>query len=145
MAYCHIAHDCILGDHVVMANSSTLGGHVEVHDYAVLGGATLVHQFCKIGAHVMTAGGSGIQKDVPPFVITHGNFAKPIGVNSEGLKRRNFNENQLSYIKRGFKAIYRKDNSMDEALKELESLANEEEVINLYIDFIKKSTRGLIR
>ena len=145
MAYCHIAHDCILGDYIVMANSSTLGGHVEIHNHAVLGGATLVHQFCKIGAHVMTAGGSGIQKDVPPFVITHGNFAKPIGVNSEGLKRRNFNDNQLSCIKRGFKVIYRKDNSIDQALKELEFLANEEEVIHLYIDFIKKSTRGLIR
>ena len=79
------------------------------------------------------------------IIITHGNFAKPIGVNSEGLKRRNFNENQLSCIKKGFKAIYRKDNSLEQALIEPESLANEEEIVNLYIDFIKKSTRGLIR
>jgi len=145
MAYCHIAHDCILGNHNVLANNSTLGGHVEINDYAVLGGATLVHQFCKIGSHVMTAGGSGILKDVPPFVVIHGNLAKPYGINSEGLKRRGFNSNQLSLIKKGYKEIYRKDNSIDQALKELESLASEDEIVNLYIDFIKKSTRGLIR
>ena len=145
MAYCHIAHDCRIGNQVILANNTTLGGHAEIDDCAVLGGATLVHQFCKIGSHVMTAGGSGIQKDVPPFVITHGNFAAPVGINSEGLKRRGFNKEQLSAIKRGYKIIYRQKNSIDQALVELKKLAIEENIVNLYIDFISRSKRGLIR
>jgi len=105
----------------------------------------LVHQFCKIGSHVMTAGGSGIQKDVPPFVITHGNFALPVGINSEGLKRRGFSAEQLSAIKKGYKIIYRQNNSIEESLIELNKLANENDIVHLYIDFINRSKRGLIR
>ena len=145
MAYCHVAHDCSIGNQVILANNTTLGGHVQLDDYSVLGGATLVHQFCKIGSHVMTAGGSGIQKDVPPFVITHGNFASPVGINSEGLKRRGYTSDQLSAIKKGYKIIYRQNKSIEESLEGLKKLAKENEVVNFYIDFIKKSKRGLIR
>jgi len=150
MAYVHIAHDCRLGNDIVLANNTSLAGHVEIDDFATLGGFTLVHQFCKLGAHIMTAVGTVIFKDVPPYIRAAGYNAKPNGINSEGLKRRDFTLECISNIKKAYKIIYREGNTLDSAKKLLETLAqNSDEPssnsVGLYIDFISKSNRGLIR
>ena len=113
MAYVHIAHDCKLGNDIVLANNSSLAGHVEIGDFAILGGFTLVHQFCKLGAHIMTAVGTVIFKDVPPYIRAAGYNAKPNGINVEGLKRRNFSTQCISDIKKAYKIIYREGNTVD--------------------------------
>src|SRR5674476_1352515 len=107
MAYVHIAHDCQIGNHTIFANGTTLGGHVHVDDYAILGGFTMVHQFCKIGAHIITAGGSVLFKDVPPYVMAAGYDAKPHGINAEGLKRRGFSAETTLWLKRAYKTLYK--------------------------------------
>ena len=145
MAYVHIAHDCELGNNLILANNSSLAGHVEIDDYAILGGFTLVHQFCKIGSHSITAVGSVIFKDVPPFIIAAGYNAKPNGINSEGLKRRDFSSDDVALIKKGYKVIYRDGNTINEAINILQGMAENSLVINPYIDFIEKSTRGIVR
>jgi UDP-N-acetylglucosamine acyltransferase len=150
MAYVHIAHDCQLGNDIVLANNTSLAGHVEIDDFAILGGFTLVHQFCKLVAHIMTAVGTVIFKDVPPFIRAAGYNAKPNGINSEGLKRRNFTVECISNIKKAYKIIYREGNTLDSAKELLQILAkNSDEPgsnwVGLYIDFIDKSDRGLIR
>lgn len=95
MAYVHIAHDCIVGDHCILANNATLAGHISIGDHVFLGGLTAVHQFCTIGAHAMTAGGSIVVQDIPPYVTAAGNHAHPAGINSEGLRRRGFDAEQI--------------------------------------------------
>ena len=145
MAYVHIAHDCELGNNLILANNSSLAGHVEIDDYAILGGFTLVHQFCNIGSHSITAVGSVIFKDVPPFIIAAGYNAKPNGINSEGLKRRDFSSDDIALIKKGYKVIYRDCNTINEAINILQGMAENSLVINPYIDFIEKSTRGIVR
>lgn len=143
MAYVHIAHDCQVGNHTVMANNSSLAGHVQVHDYAVLGGFTLVHQFCKIGAHVITAVGSVVFKDIPPYVAAAGYDAKPHGINAEGLKRRGFSAENLLLIKRAYKTLYRKGLSLAEAKLQISNVAGDD--VRLLTDFLNASTRGIIR
>ena len=145
MAYVHIAHDCVLGNNLILANNSSLAGHVEIDDYAILGGFTLVHQFCKIGSHSITAVGSVIFKDVPPFIIAAGYNAKPNGINSEGLKRRDFSSDDVALIKKGYKVIYRDGNTINEAINILQGMTENSLAINTYIDFIEKSTRGIVR
>lgn len=145
MAYVHIAHDCKLGNDIVLANNSSLAGHVEIDDFAILGGFTLVHQFCKLGAHIMTAVGTVIFKDVPPYVRASGYNAKPNGINVEGLKRRNFSTQCISDIKKAYKIIYREGNTVDIAKVSLVKLAKDTNEVSLYIDFINNSNRGLIR
>jgi UDP-N-acetylglucosamine acyltransferase len=145
MAYVHIAHDCNLGNNLILANNSSLAGHVEIDDYAILGGFTLVHQFCMIGSHSITAVGSVIFKDVPPFIIAAGYNAKPNGINSEGLKRRDFSSDDIALIKKVYKVIYRDGNTINEAINILKGMAENSLVINPYIDFIEKSTRGIVR
>ena len=145
MAYVHIAHDCELGNNLILANNSSLAGHVEIDDYAILGGFTLVHQFCKIGSHSITAVGSVIFKDVPPFIIAAGYNAKPNGINSEGLKRRDFSSDDVALIKKGYKVIYRDGNTINEAINILQGMTENSLAINTYIDFIEKSTRGIVR
>ena len=147
MAYVHIAHDCIVKNNIVIANSATLAGHVEVDDHVVLGGLTAIHQFCKIGQHSITMGGTLLSQDVPPYVraVSRGGMAFPNGINSEGLKRRGFTSKAISNIKNGYKIIYMRNNSIDEAKKELAKLALSSSDVGLYLDFIEKSNRGLIR
>jgi UDP-N-acetylglucosamine acyltransferase len=147
MAYVHIAHDCIVKNNIVIANSATLAGHVEVYDHVVLGGLTAIHQFCKIGQHSITMGGTLLSQDVPPYVraVSKGGMAFPNGINSEGLKRRGFTSKAISDIKNGYKIIYMRNNSIDEAKKELAKLALSSSDVGLYLDFIEKSNRGLIR
>lgn len=109
MAYTHVAHDCVLGDEVILANAATLAGHVQVGDYAILGGFAGVHQFCKIGSHAFVGNNCGITRDVPPYVMIGGPPAAPRGVNSEGLKRRGFSTQQLRSIRDAYRIVYRSD------------------------------------
>lgn len=143
MAYVHIAHDCVVGDHTVLANNTTLAGHVEIGDYAILGGLTAVHQFCKIGAHVITGGGTIVYKDIPPYVTAAGQPAKPHGVNSEGLKRRGFTPEQLATLKRAYKTLYRDGLTLQEALEKLDAMAAPE--VGLLTAFLRRAARGIIR
>ena len=147
MAYVHVAHDCIIKNNNILANSVTLGGDVEIDDYVVLGGLTGIHQFCKIGAHVITMGGTLLGSDVPPYVraASRGGNSFPNGVNSEGLKRRGFSIQSISDIKEGYKIIYMRNNSLDQAKKDLEKLKQSSKEVGLYLDFIERSKRGLIR
>lgn len=145
MAYVHIAHDCEIGNHTIFANNSSLAGHVDVHDYAILGGFTLIHQFCKIGAHVITALGSVVFKDIPPYVTAAGYDAKPHGINAEGLKRRGFSSDGILQIKRAYKTLYRKGFTLDEAKTELAEMRVNTPEVGLLADFLDVSTRGIIR
>jgi UDP-N-acetylglucosamine acyltransferase len=145
MAYVHIAHDCDVGNHTILANNSSLAGHVDMHDHAILGGFTLVHQFCKIGAHVITAVGSVIFKDIPPYITAAGYDAKPHGINSEGLKRRGFSPETITQIKRAYKTLYRNGLSLEEAKVELIRQMENCPDIRLLVDFLQISTRGIIR
>jgi UDP-N-acetylglucosamine acyltransferase len=145
MAYVHIAHDCRIGNQVIFSNNASLAGHVSVHDYAILGGFTLVHQFCAIGAHAFCAFGSSIKKDVPPFVIVDGSPAHPRGLNTEGLKRRGFTDQAQQALRQAYKTLYRSNLSLQEALVELQGMAQEQEEVALLVSFIEQQTRGIVR
>ena len=145
MAYVHIAHDCQIGNNTIFANNSSLAGHVDVYDYAILGGFTLIHQFCKIGSHVITAVGSVVFKDIPPYVTAAGYDAKPHGINSEGLKRRGFSADSILQIKRAYKTLYRNSLTLEEAKVELSAMQVQAPEIGLLTDFLNVSTRGIVR
>jgi UDP-N-acetylglucosamine acyltransferase len=145
MAYVHVAHDCQVGDGIVLANSVQLAGHVEVGDFAILGAFVGAHQFCKVGAHVMVGAGSLLFQDLPPYVMVGGNPATPHGINSEGLKRRGFSSPTIMAIKRAYKTLYRSGLSLDQAVAEITAQSAEHPELKLYTDFIARSTRGLIR
>lgn len=144
MAYVHVAHDCVVGNHVILANNTTLAGHVHVGDWAILGGFTGVHQFCKIGAHAFTAVNSVVVQDIPPYIMAQGHNAVPRTINSEGLKRRGFTPQQITAIKRAYKLLYRQGLTVAEAVKKMRELNADEELTPL-IDFILSSKRGIIR
>ncbi len=145
MAYVHIAHDCLIGNDVVFSNAASLAGHVSVDDHAILGGFTLIHQFCAIGAHCFSAMGSVIPKDVPPYVMVSGHMAKPFGLNSEGLKRRGFSKETLGNLRKAYKIIYRSNLTVDQAVEQLIELSGACPEVQLFTDFLTKSTRGIIR
>ena len=145
MAYVHIAHDCEIGNHTILANNSSLAGHVNIDDYAILGGFTLIHQFCKVGSHVITAVGSVVFKDIPPYVTAAGYDAKPHGINAEGLKRRGFSPESILQIKRAYKALYRNSLTLEEAKIELAAMQATTPEIGLLTDFLNASTRGIVR
>jgi len=145
MAYAHVAHDCVVGNKTVFANCAALGGHVEIGDWVILGGLTAVHQFTKIGAHAFLAGGAIVQRDVPPYVMAAGNPAAPHAVNSEGLKRRGYSEEQIRNIRDAYRVVYRSDLRLAEALERLAPLAAERAEIRAFVDFIHSSTRSLVR
>lgn len=145
MAYVHIAHDCIVGSHTIFANNTTLAGHVCIEDHVILGGFTGVHQFCRIGKHSLTAISSVVVKDVPPFLIVSGNVAKPSGLNKEGLKRHNFPSDQVKKLRKAYKTVYRQGLVLNEALQELEPLAEECGEVAGFVAFIKESKRGIVR
>ncbi|SEA10221.1 acyl-[acyl-carrier-protein]--UDP-N-acetylglucosamine O-acyltransferase [Desulfuromusa kysingii] len=146
MAYAHVAHDCIVKDHVILANAATLAGHVEVDDYAILGGLSAVHQFARVGCHVMASGGSMIGQDIVPYAIVQGDRAKVVGLNLTGLKRRGFSSTALANIKSMYKLVFRSNLKLDEAMQKIEQEfdGSASEVIT-YLDFLKKSERGLAR
>lgn len=145
MAYVHIAHDCDVGNHTILANNASLAGHVEMEDYAILGGFTLIHQFCKIGAHVMTAVGTVVFKDIPPYVTASGYDAAPHGINAEGLKRRGFTPAQILNIKRAYKTLYRKGMTLEQARESLCLLCSDQPELIVLTEFLDKTTRGIIR
>jgi UDP-N-acetylglucosamine acyltransferase len=145
MAYVHIAHDCIVGDHCILANNATLAGHISIGDHVFLGGLTAVHQFCTVGAHAMTAGGSIVVQDIPPYVTAAGNHAHPAGINSEGLRRRGFDAEQISRIKRAYKQIYRQGLSLEDAKAAITEAAADAPELALFVDFFARAKRGIIR
>jgi UDP-N-acetylglucosamine acyltransferase len=145
MAYVHIAHDCHVHNNTILANNSSLAGHVDLYDHAILGGFTLIHQFCKIGEHVITAVGSVVFKDIPPYVTASGYDANPHGINSEGLKRRGFSAESISNIKRAYKTLYRQSLTLEEAKIALSEQALAAPELNLLVEFLAQSTRGIIR
>lgn len=145
MAYIHIAHDCIVGNNVILSNNASLAGHVEVHDNVILGGFTLVHQFCSIGQHVFSGMGSAIAKDVPPYLIVTGAPAAPHGLNKVGLKRRGFDDERLRKLSQAYKLLYRQGLSLEEAKVELQQMGAEDEDVKLFSDFLQQTTRSVIR
>lgn len=145
MAYVHIAHDCIVGNQVIFANAASLAGHVMVDDHVIFGGFTLVHQFCKIGAHAFTSMGSVINRDVPPYVTVAGNFAKPKGINSEGLKRRGYEAPRIAAIKRAYRTLYLAGLPLAEARDRIAEQCGDNPDVRLLLDFIGQSERSLVR
>jgi len=145
MAYSHVAHDCHLGNQIVLANCATLGGHVELGDWVIMGGLSAVHQFTKVGAHCFLAHNAAVTRDVPPYIMAVGRPAVPHSVNSEGLKRRGFTEEQIRNIRRAYRVLYRSGLKLQEALEQLETAAASQEEIRPFVDFIKRSSRSLVR
>lgn len=143
MAYSHIAHDCVIGSDVIMANNATLGGHVEIGDRAILGGFSGVHQFCRIGQHAFLGIRSTVTQDITPFLIYADNAARTI--NSEGLKRGDYSAADIAAIKQAHKLIYRSQLRIEEAVSRLEDMVDESVYVQLLIDFIRNSKRGLAR
>lgn len=145
MAYAHIGHDSVIGNHCILVNNAALAGHVQIDDWAILGGFTLVHQFCFIGAHAFTGMGSAIGKDVPAYVMVSGSPAAAKSINKEGLRRRNFSREQIAAISSGYKCIYRRGLTVEEALSELADLANEQDCVTPMITSLQQSSRGIVR
>jgi UDP-N-acetylglucosamine acyltransferase len=145
MAYVHVAHDCVVGNNTTFSNNASLAGHVTVEDFANLGGFVGVHQFCNIGSYCFCAGGSVILKDVLPFTTVSGYPAQSHGLNVEGLKRRDFTSEQIMSIKRAYKILCRQGLALEEALQKVEQMISECSYIQVMSDFVRKSTRGIIR
>jgi UDP-N-acetylglucosamine acyltransferase len=151
MAYVHIAHDCTVGNQVIMANCTQLAGHVQIDDWVILGGFTGVHQFCKVGAHAMTAISSVVLHDVPPYVMCSGNSASAHGINSEGLKRRGFSPEQITAIRAAYKTVYKSGLTLDQAREQLKALvlgtadSASRDALQLLSGFLQSVTRGIVR
>ena len=146
MAYVHIAHDCLVGNNVVLANAATLAGHVDVADHAILGGFTGVHQFCRIGEHSFLGMHTAISRDVPPYVMVAGQPASPRGINSEGLRRRGFGPDEISTLKNAYRLVYRSGKKRAEAVEELAALAAEgQDELNVLVEFLRTAGRGILR
>jgi UDP-N-acetylglucosamine acyltransferase len=149
MAYVHIAHDCTVGNHTVLANNATLAGHVQVADYTVIGGLTGIHQFVKVGAHVMAGFGSHISQDVPPFMMVDGNPLSVRALNLEGLRRRGFSPQRLAAVRQMHRLLYRQSLTLEAARAAIVALAHETPDaaadIDMMVRFIGQSTRGLAR
>ena len=145
MAYCHLAHDCVIGSHTVFANNASLAGHVTIGDYVVLGGYTLVFQFCHIGDYAMTAFAAGVHKDVPPYFMAAGYRAEPAGINSEGMRRNGFTAEQIANVKEAYKTIYLRDIPYEEAKADILARAETRPELAVFRDFFAASTRGIVR
>ena len=145
MACVHIAHDCILGDDIIMANNASLAGHVSVGDHAILSGYSLIHQFCTVGEHSFTSFASHVNQSIPPYVTVAGEKARVKGINSEGLKRRGFTTEQINQVRRAYKALYRENLSLEEATERITEMAAESPEIQLLVNFLNLAERGIIR
>jgi UDP-N-acetylglucosamine acyltransferase len=145
MAYVHIGHDSAIGNHCILVNNASLAGHVHIGDWAILGGYALVHQFCHIGAHAFLGASTYITKDVPAYVLVAGNPAEVSSINVEGLKRRGFSADAINALRRAYKIIYRQGMNVDEALSELRTMASETAEVQLLIDSLVNSKRGIVR
>lgn len=145
MAYVHVGHDSVVGNHTILVNNTALAGHVHVGDWAILSGYTLVHQFCKIGTHSFSGMGTAIGKDVPAFVTVSGAPAEVKTINTEGLRRRGFSSEAISQLRRAFKILYRQGLTIDAALERLELMLRDTPEIQILIDSIRASERGIVR
>ena len=145
MAYVHVGHDSVIGNHTILVNNAALAGHVHVGDWAILSGYTLVHQFCQIGTHAFSGMGSAIGKDVPAFVTVSGAPAQAKTINLEGLRRRGFSSDAISQLRRAFKILYRQGLTLDLALQRLESMLHKTREVEVLIDSIRASERGIVR
>jgi UDP-N-acetylglucosamine acyltransferase len=145
MAYCHVAHDCAVGDNTVFANHATLAGHVDIGDWTILGGFVGVHQFVKVGAHVMAGIASVVTQDVPPFITIAGQPCAPHGINAEGLKRRGFGTEAIAALKRAYRTLYKSGLTLAEARAEIGRQAGESPELATLLDFLAASTRGIVR
>lgn len=145
MAYVHIAHDCHLGDHLILANNTTLAGHVTIGDWAALGGFTKVHQFCHIGAHSFMGMNVDLSRDVPPYMMVSGTPAQPRGINSEGLRRRGYTPEQIRNIKNAYRVLYRSGLRLEEARARLGLLAADQPELACLVEFLDSSERSITR
>ena len=145
MAYVHIAHDCQVGNNIIFANSATLAGHVHVGDWAIFAGFTGAHQFCHIGAHSFIGMNSLTNKDIPAYTMASGQPVTPRGVNTEGLKRRNFSSEEINNIKNAYRILYRSELTLSEAISELEKLVGNQPELLIFLESLKQSDRGIIR
>lgn len=145
MAYVHIAHDCVVGSETIFANNVTLGGHVTVGDYVIWGGFSGAHQFVRVGAHAFIANNAGVLRDVPPYIIAAGQPAAPRSINTEGLKRRGFDAQQIRNIKDAFRTLYRSGMGLEEAREQITELAAEQAELDIFAAFLASSDRGIVR
>lgn len=145
MAYCHVAHDCVVGDNVIMSNATQLAGEVVVDNFAIIGGGTLVHQFCHIGPHVMIQGGSLINKDIPPYVKAARNPIAYAGVNSIGLRRRNFSNEQIREIQEIYRYLYLSGYNISDSVERIEAELPATKERDEIIMFVRNSKRGIIK
>ncbi len=146
LAYTHVAHDCMIGNSCVFSNNATLAGHVTIGDHVIMSGFAGVHQFCRIGAHAFIGMGALVNGDVPPFLmIAQDGYGRPRGINSEGLKRRGFDADRISAIKRAYRAVYMSGGSLEDARAKLAELAADSEDARAFLAFIESSERPLLR
>lgn len=145
MAYVHIGHDSVIGNHTILVNNVALAGHVHVDDWAILSGYTLVHQFCKIGPHSFSGMQTAIGKDVPAYVTVSGSPAEAKTINTEGLRRRGFSDHAISQLRRAFKILYRQGLTLDIAVQRLETMLSDTPEVQVLIDSIRASERGIVR
>ena len=145
MAYCHVAHDCIVGNRVIMANGSTLAGHVQVEDFAILGGLSAVHQFTRVGESAMLSGGAMVGQDVPPYTIAAGDRARMRGLNLVGLRRRGFSEEVISQLKKAYKILVFSKLRLADALARIRSETQLQPEVLHFLEFIEQSERGICR
>ena len=145
MAYSHVAHDCIVHDHAVLANGATLAGHVEVESAAILGGLVAVHQFCRVGCHTMISGGSMVNQDIPPYTIAQGDRAKTVGLNLIGLKRCGFPEGTVRGIKKAYRLVFRSGLNLEGALQKIADEIEMSPELDHFVSFIKNSQRGIAK
>ncbi|HJL95868.1 MAG TPA: acyl-ACP--UDP-N-acetylglucosamine O-acyltransferase [SAR86 cluster bacterium] len=145
MAYAHIAHDCILGNDIVLTNQAALAGSVKVGDGAIFGGYAIVHQYCSIGSYSFCAMGSSVNKDVPAYVKVRGNPAKPFGINVTGIKRLGYTSEVVESLRSAYRSVYRKKMTVEEAISDLTDLRKKNEEVNIFLKSIEESTRGISR
>lgn len=145
MAYTHVAHDCIIGDHVIMANGASLAGHVRLNSHAILGGFTLVHQFTQIGQYSFAAMGSAVTQDIPPFIMVGGRPTRPHGINSVGMERNGISAEDIRLIRKAYKIIYKMNLRLDDAIDQMEDLAGDSKEVSDMVNFLRNVTRGILR
>jgi UDP-N-acetylglucosamine acyltransferase len=145
LAYTHVAHDCVLGNHIVLSNAVNLAGHVELGDWVIMGGYAGAHQFCRVGAHAFIGNNTSVLQDIPPFVLATGHPAEPRSVNLEGIKRRGFSEIEQRAIRNAYRVLYRSELKLEEAVAQLHEMAKEQPVLASMVDFIARPGRGLAR
>lgn len=145
MAYTHVAHDCVIGNHVIMANGASLAGHVRLNNHAILGGFTLVHQFTQIGQYSFAAMGSAITQDIPPFIMVGGKPTRPHGINSVGMERNGISAEDIRLIRKAYKIIYKMNLRLEDAIEQMEDLAGDSKELSDMVSFLRNVRRGILR